>query len=186
MAEAELADSEDVEEDALLVGHLVGELEGVARRGYGVLLVSAGAEYAVADAEVVNIGAHLDDLADHGVAVFDGAVGEAHAAVEPLAVLVDGDVAVDADFGAGADGGDVGADEEAVGWAVGDVNVVEARLPGAGDDQSFQWMPPVRCDGGGWRFPPGRGVHYSELGKLTAESTESTVEERRGWGLGRV
>ena len=128
----------------MLVGHLVGELDRVTSRGDGVFLVGAGAEDAVADLEVVDIGADLDDLADHGVSVFEGAIGEADAAVEPFAVHVDGDVAVDADLGASADGGDVCTDEQAVGWARRDVDVVEARLFGSGDDQSFQWMPPLR------------------------------------------
>ena len=158
VAEAELADSEDVEEDALLVGHLVGELEGVTCRGHGVLLVGSGTEDAVTDAEVLDVRPGFYDLADHGIAVFERAFGETHSAVEPLAVLVDGDVAVDANLRARADGGDVGADEQAVGRALGDVNVVEARLSRSGHDQSFQWMPPVRWSGGDWSARRGCGA----------------------------
>ena len=172
MAEAELSDSEDVEEDAALVGHLAGELEGVTCRGHGVFLVGSGTEDAVTDAEVLDVRPGFYDLADHGIAVFEGAFGEAHSAVEPFAVLVDGDVAVDAYLRARADGGDVGADEQAVGRAIGDVYLVEARLSRSGHDQSFQWMPPIRWSGG-IGVPAGGVVHYSESGGFTAEGAES-------------
>ena len=107
MAQAELTDSEDVDEDATLVGHLFGQLEGVTCRGHGVLFMCSGTEDAVTDAEVLDVRPGFYDLADHGIAVFERAFGEAHSAVEPFAVLVDGDVAVDADLRARADGGDV-------------------------------------------------------------------------------